>query len=60
MNYADLVRYGELTQSTSTFTQCEHKRGWYYKLKIWPFSYKVFVCEECMEILDDKRKRILK
>jgi len=52
MKYANM----ELTDSTTTYTECEHSTGWFVRVKFWIFSKYVFVCSDCGEVIYKKKE----
>jgi len=56
-DYVSVVDGVHGTTITSGTLPCPHKKGWYDSIKRWWGRQRVFVCEDCMTILDNKRKK---
>lgn len=34
---------------------CDHKNGWYVRVRFWIFSKEVFVCSNCGDVIENKK-----
>jgi hypothetical protein len=59
MKYSDLT-YGKHNPdySMTTFTvspnKCNHDTGWFHTIHFWIFHKRIFVCEKCFTVLEEK------
>ena len=40
--------------TTTDGPYCQHKNGWYVRVRFWIFSRLVFVCSDCGEVIYGK------
>ena len=42
------------TCTENVFAKCKHSNGWFDEVKFGIFSKRIFICTDCMEIIDSK------
>lgn len=45
--YDEYFKGAEIIATTSAYSICKHKHGWYYTVKFLCFKNKLFYCEDC-------------
>ena len=54
--YAHIHDQGEVESTSTEFSSCNHLNGWRVKVKFWIFSKRIFVCSDCGECIEVKRR----
>lgn len=51
---SDYTQIEKLTDYTTSFIPCSHKKGWYFIVKFWIFKREFFWCNKCHKAIPVK------